>query len=255
MSFLNSSIVGDVALVTGAASGIGQAIAVALAEAGARVGCADLPSSTMEETLGLVAEVGGEGRAIAWDVTQPEDANRAVLEVEDAFGPLKLAVNAAGIANAAPATEMSLEQWQRMYDVDATGVFLACQAEGRAMLRHGRGSIVNIASMSGTIANRGLTQVHYNSAKAAVIHLTRSLAVEWIRGGVRVNSISPGYTWTPMNKRPEVAEQVVEFAESTPIGRLAEPVEIAGPTLFLLSPAASFVTGVDLLVDGGFCCW
>lgn len=255
MSFLNSSIVGDVALVTGAASGIGQAIAVALAEAGARVGCADLPSSTMEETLGLVAEVGGEGRAIAWDVTQPEDANRAVLEVEDAFGPLKLAVNAAGIANADPATEMSLEQWQRMYDVDATGVFLACQAEGRAMLRHGRGSIVNIASMSGTIANRGLTQVHYNSAKAAVIHLTRSLAVEWIRGGVRVNSISPGYTWTPMNKRPEVAEQVVEFAESTPIGRLAEPVEIAGPTLFLLSPAASFVTGVDLLVDGGFCCW
>ncbi|MDN5570121.1 MAG: SDR family oxidoreductase [Propionibacteriaceae bacterium] len=255
MSFLNSSIVGDVALVTGAASGIGQAIAVALAEAGARVGCADLPSSTMEETLGLVAEVGGEGRAIAWDVTQPEDANRAVLEVEDAFGPLSLAVNAAGIANAAPATEMSLEQWQRMYDVDATGVFLACQAEGRAMLRHGRGSIVNIASMSGTIANRGLTQVHYNSAKAAVIHLTRSLAVEWIRGGVRVNSISPGYTWTPMNKRPEVAEQVVEFAESTPIGRLAEPVEIAGPTLFLLSPAASFVTGVDLLVDGGFCCW
>lgn len=255
MAFVNTSVAGEVAIVTGAASGIGQAIAIALAEAGAKVGCADLPSAGMEQTLTALEEVGGTGAAIVWDVTDPDDATRAVAEVERRFGPLSLAVNAAGIANAAPAAELSLAQWQRMYDVDATGVFLACQAEGRAMLAHGRGSIVNIASMSGSIANRGLTQVHYNSAKAAVIHLTKSLAVEWIRDGVRVNSLSPGYTWTPMNKRPEVAEQTVEFAASTPIGRLADPVEIAGPTLFLLGPAASFVTGVDLLVDGGFCCW
>jgi NAD(P)-dependent dehydrogenase (short-subunit alcohol dehydrogenase family) len=123
------------------------------------------------------------------------------------------------------------------------------------MLANGKGSIVNIASMSGTISNRGLTQVHYNSAKAAVAHLTKSLAVEWARDGVRVNCVSPGYTATPMNLRPEVAEQAKAFAADTPLGRMAEPSEIAGPIVFLLSSAASFCTGVDLLVDGGFCCW
>lgn len=123
------------------------------------------------------------------------------------------------------------------------------------MLAHGRGAIVNIASMSGTIVNRGLLQVHYNSAKAAVQHLTKSLAMEWADRGVRVNSISPGYTATPMNTRPEVADQARQFASDTPMQRMADPREMAGPAVFLLSGASSFCTGVDLLVDGGFCCW
>jgi NAD(P)-dependent dehydrogenase (short-subunit alcohol dehydrogenase family) len=123
------------------------------------------------------------------------------------------------------------------------------------MLRHGRGSIVNISSMSGTIVNRGLQQVHYNSAKAAVSHLTRSLAMEWVDRGVRVNAVSPGYTATPMNTRPEMVDLVAKFSQEIPMGRYAKPEEIAGPVVFLLSPAASYCTGVDLLVDGGFCCW
>jgi NAD(P)-dependent dehydrogenase (short-subunit alcohol dehydrogenase family) len=166
-----------------------------------------------------------------------------------------LAVNSAGIANAAPAEEMSLDQWRRVVDIDLTGVFLSCQAEGRAMLGRGGGSIVNIASMSASIVNRGLLQAHYNAAKAGVVQLTRSLAMEWADRGIRVNAISPGYTATPMNTRPEVAERVRTFEADTPLGRMATVDEIVGPVVFLLSDAAGFGTGIDLLVDGGFTCW
>lgn len=255
MSTFSFRLDGDVGLVTGAASGIGQAIAVAMAEGGAQVACADLAAADMSQTLSLVEAAGGRGLAVVCDVTDEEQVEAAVARTERDLGPLALAVNSAGIANAAPATDMPLSQWQKVYDVDVTGVFLCSRAQGRVMLEHGRGSIVNIASMSGTVVNRGLLQVHYNSAKAAVQHLTKSLAMEWAAGGVRVNSISPGYTATPMNTRPEVADQAKQFAADTPLGRMADPSEIAGPTVFLLSSAASFCTGVDLLVDGGFTCW
>jgi NAD(P)-dependent dehydrogenase (short-subunit alcohol dehydrogenase family) len=109
--------------------------------------------------------------------------------------------------------------------------------------------------MSGTIVNRGLNQAHYNSSKAAVIHMSKSLAMEWADRNVRVNVISPGYTLTPMNKRPEVADQLKEFAAGTPMQRIAESEEMAGPAVFLASDAASFITGHDLIVDGGFVCW
>ena len=129
---------------------------------------------------------------------------------------------------------MPLEQFQQVLDVNLNGVFLCCQAEGRAMLEHGGGAIVNIASMSGSIVNRDLLQVHYNASKAAVIHLSKSLAMEWAPRGIRVNSISPGYTATPMNTRPEVAEQVKRFEADTPLGRMAAPTEMVGPAVFLL---------------------
>src|SRR4029079_7419942 len=161
----------------------------------------------------------------------------------------------AGIANATAAEDMSLAQFSKVLEVNLNGVFLCCQAEGRAMLPGGGGAIVNIASMSGSIVNRDLLQVHYNASKAAVIHLSKSLAMEWADRGIRVNSISPGYTATPMNTRPEVAEQVKRFEADTPLGRMASPTELVGPAVFLLSDAASFCTGVDLIVDGGFVCW
>ncbi len=244
-----------VAVVTGAASGIGHRIALGLAEAGAHVGLLDLPGSDLEGTAKEVEALGRRALALPADVTRADELTGAVTRVETELGPLRLAVNCAGIANAAPAEDMDLAQWQRVIDVNLTGVFLSCQAEARVMLSHREGSIVNIASMSGVIVNRGLLQAHYNASKAAVIHLSKSLAMEWCRRGIRVNSISPGYTATPMNTRPEVADQVKQFEAETPLGRMATVDELVGPTVFLVSDAASFCTGVDLLVDGGFVCW
>jgi NAD(P)-dependent dehydrogenase (short-subunit alcohol dehydrogenase family) len=247
---------GEIGFVTGAGSGIGQRIAVGLAEAGADVGCFDLPGSAgLAETVGRIEALGRKAIALHGDVTDEAALERAMADLRSGLGAVSLAVNCAGIANAHPAETMPRAQWQRTFDVNVTGIFLSCQAEAREMLAQGRGSIVNIASMSGVIVNRGLLQAHYNASKAAVTHLSKSLAMEWVGRGIRVNAISPGYTATPMNIRPEVADQARQFEADTPMGRMAAVDELVGPAVFLSSRAASFVTGIDLLVDGGFCCW
>lgn len=251
------SLAGEVAVVTGAGSGIGQAIAIGLAEAGADVALFDLEQQAggLSETARGVTDHGRRALVVTGDATNEHDLATAIAGAENGLGPLSLAVNAAGIANAFPAETMALSDWERMIRTNLTGVFLSCQAEARAMLAHGRGAIVNVASMSGSIVNRSLTQAHYNSSKAGVIHLSKSLAMEWVSRGVRVNALSPGYTLSPMNRRPEVADQLKVFAAETPMERIATVDEMVGPTLFLLSRAASFVTGHDLVVDGGFTAW
>ena len=248
---------GEVALVTGAGSGIGQRIAVGLAEAGADVACFDLPQQAkgLEATVERIRTLGKRAIVQTGDVTNASDLARAVSEVEKQLGALTIGMNCAGIANAAPAEEMPYDQWRKVHAINVDGVFLSCQAQARVMLPRKKGAIVNIASMSGSIVNRGLLQAHYNSSKAAVIHMSKSLAMEWSTSGVRVNTISPGYTATPMNTRPEVAEQVKIFERDTPLGRMATVDEMVGPAVFLVSRASSFCTGVDLIVDGGFVCW
>jgi NAD(P)-dependent dehydrogenase (short-subunit alcohol dehydrogenase family) len=247
---------GKVAFVTGAGSGIGQCIAIAIAQAGADVACFDRNDDQgLSSTLNNIKSLGRQAIKIAGDVRDREALVDAVAETEQALGPLSIAVNAAGIANANPAEEMSLEQWQTLMDINLTGIFKSCQAQANAMIKNGGGAIVNIASMSGVIVNRGLSQVHYNSSKAGVIHLSKSMAMEWVDKGIRVNVISPGYTATPMNTRPEMVHQTQEFESQTPMQRMASVEEMAGPALFLVSEAASYCTGVNLVVDGGFICW
>lgn len=249
-------LAGRVALVTGAGSGIGQRIAIGLAQSGAAVACLDRrEDGGLKATVDVIEGSGRRALAMPADVTDAAALADAVARTEAALGPLAIAVNAAGIANANPAEEMDEDQYQTLMDINMKGVFLSCQAEARAMLRHRRGSIVNIASMSGVIVNRGLKQVHYNASKAGVIHMTKSLAMEWVDRGIRVNAISPGYTATPMNTRPEMVHQTREFERQTPMGRMATVDEMVGPAIFLASDASSFCTGIDLLVDGGFCCW
>lgn len=248
---------GRVALVTGAGSGIGQRIALGLAQCGADVALLDRrEDGGLAETAEMIALTGRKSLSIQADVTSGAALAGAVADTERRLGPLRLALNAAGIANANPCEEMAEDQYQTLMDINMKGVWLSCQAEARAMIAHGQGgSIVNIASMSGVIVNRGLSQVHYNASKAGVIHMSKSMAMEWVDRGIRVNSISPGYTATPMNTRPEMVHQTKEFEHQTPMQRMASVDEMVGPAVFLLSDAASYCTGVDLLVDGGFCCW
>jgi NAD(P)-dependent dehydrogenase (short-subunit alcohol dehydrogenase family) len=250
------SLSGRIAFVTGAGSGIGQRIAVGFAEAGADVACFDRRADDgLAATCAQIESVGRQAISITGDVTDKACLDDAVQRIEADMGELSIALNSAGIANAFPAEDMPEDQWQTMMDINLKGVFFSCQAEAKAMLAHGRGSIINIASMSGTIVNRGLQQVHYNSSKAGVIHLTKSLAMEWVDRGIRVNSISPGYTATPMNTRPEMAHQTKEFESQTPMQRMASVDEMVGPGIFLASDASTYCTGVDLIVDGGFVCW
>lgn len=246
---------GATALVTGAAGGIGAAVAIGLAGCGADVACLDLSAEALAPTVGAVDGLGRRALALAADVSDPEQVGAAVARAQADLGPLRHAVNCAGIHNNAPTETMSLEVWRRLVEVNLTGVFVSCQAEASAMLAAGGGSIVNIGSISAVIANRGLAQAHYNSAKAGVVHLSTTLALEWADRGIRVNTVSPGYTATPMARHPDVWEHVQAYAEDIPLGRLAEPEELVGPVVFLLSDAASYCTGANLMVDGGAVCW
>ncbi len=247
------SLAGRTALVTGAGQGIGQAFALALAEAGADVAVVDV---NVEGARAVAAEAEGLGvRALAIhaDISRPDDVNSMVAEILTAWGHLEVAVNNAGVRAWAPAEEMTRDAWERVLGVNLTGTFLCAQAEAQAMLPRGYGKIINMASMSAHVVNRPQTQVGYNVSKAGVVHLTRTLAAEWASRGVRVNSISPGYTRTPLTAK--LGGLQADWLERIPLGRMGEVDDLQGAVVYLASEASDYMTGHDLVIDGGYTLW
>ncbi len=251
------NLTGQHAVVTGGGRGIGLACAGGLLEAGAEVTILEIDEKLAEEGVRTLADRGYRIEAQICDVT---DSNRVTQIADDmAAGrrPASILVNSAGIALAGvPAEDVTDERWLKVIDVNLNGTFYCCRAFGNQMLRAGGGSIVNLGSMSGYIVNRPQVHVHYNTSKAAVHQLTRTLAVEWATHNVRVNAVAPTYIKTPLNDLvKDDPEMLQRWIDGTPMARMGEDHEVASVVLFLASDAASLMTGSIVLADGGYTAW
>jgi len=240
---------GKVALVTGAASGIGRATAVAFAASGAAVVVADLDAIRGEETVALAKAAGGRAVFQRCDVSAAADVEALIARAVNEFGRLDFAHNNAGI-NSLAADEWETKHWDRSVGVNLTGVMLCMRAEAAVMLSQGKGAIVNTASINGLVGNT--SQPAYTATKHAVVGLTRHGALKWARKGIRVNCVCPGVIDTPMVEGVAARPEIRKIMENmTPLGRFGQPEEVAAGVLWLCSDAASFVTGHPLVIDGG----
>ena len=245
---------GRLALITGAGSGLGRQFAETLADAGASVVLAARRRDKLEETAESVRSMGGEAICLELDVTQSLSVTNCIRETIGEAGVPDILVNNAGIARQAFLTDISEEDWDAVIDTNLKGVFLMAQAVARAMISAKKaGSIVNIASILGLRVSKALGS--YIAAKSAVVQLTKAMAIEWARYGIRVNALAPGYFITEINRETFADGRADEFVtRGVPMGRVGELSEIAGPLLLLASDAGSYMTGSIVTVDGGHVC-
>lgn len=250
-------LTGRTAIITGAGQGIGAACAAALGEAGARVIVADMNAATAQATVAELASNNITAEAIALDVTDSNAVENTAAALTEKHGRIDILVNNAGVAvSDVRAEDTSDEHWRHHMRVNVDGVFWCCRAFGKRMLEAGGGAIVNIGSMSGFIVNKPQPQSFYNASKAAVHHLTKSLAAEWASRGVRVNAVAPTYIETPLTEfGMQDNAMYPTWLEMTPMARVGQPHEIASVVHFLASDAASLMTGAIVLADGGYTCW
>jgi NAD(P)-dependent dehydrogenase (short-subunit alcohol dehydrogenase family) len=243
---------GKVAIVTGGGRGIGQVVALGLAKAGAEV--VILSRSGADETLELLKKAGGKGYYISTDVTKEASVDAALSEILKRSGRLDIVFNNAGICMHQTTLEATIAEFREVLDVNLTGEFIVARAAGKIMIeRNIHGSIINMASMSGSIVNVPQWQCSYNASKAGVIHMTKSLAVEWAPYHIRVNSISPGYIATPMSvDTPQELKDA--WMPLIPQHRMGKPEELIPAILYLASDASGYTTGSDVIVDGGYTC-
>jgi NAD(P)-dependent dehydrogenase (short-subunit alcohol dehydrogenase family) len=248
---------GKTAIVTGAGQGIGLACAEALGEAGARVIVADRDVALAKSATAELTGKGFQAEMAEMDVTDSRRVTELADELVARHGRVDILVNNAGIARSeTPAETVTDEHWLNVLDVNLNGTFWCCRAFGKHMLAAKAGNIVNIGSMSGFIVNKPQEQCFYNASKAAVHHLTKSLAAEWGARGVRVNAVAPTYIETPLNAFVKNSPRMYDaWIGGTPMARMGQVDEIASVVLFLASEAASLMTGSVVVVDGGYTCW
>jgi galactitol 2-dehydrogenase (L-tagatose-forming) len=257
MDYRNAfDLAGSVAVVTGGSLGIGFETATALGACGAKVIVASRDRKNLDRSLGKLAKAGADASPFVLDVTDSAAVTRAADAIVAEHGKVDILVNSAGIARLNSALETPDDEWRAVMDVNVNGMFWCCRAFGRHMVAAGKGAIVNLGSMSGLIINRPQTAPSYMASKGAVHMLTKALAAEWAKSGVRVNALAPGYVATDMTlKMRERPELFNVWLEMTPMGRLGETSEVAAAVLYLASPASGYVTGSILSIDGGYTAW
>jgi len=244
-------IKGRKALVTGAGKGIGKVLAIALAEAGCDVALLGLHKENLTDVSNAIKKLGRKSIILLGDVSKKDDVARVFSIIKLEFGRLDICVNNAGISMQVPVEKMSEEDWDHIIDINMKGVFFCSQEAAKMMIPQKGGSIINIGSISARTVNVPQPQAVYNTSKAGVIMLTQTTAVEWAPYGIRVNAISPGYMKTEMTLS-SMSHLFPTWESLTPMKRLGVPEELRGALIFLASDASSYMTGHDLVVDGGY---